>query len=208
MKNSIGSLDVISSEQAVTLSGLFHQRVARCPEDIAYQQYDSQSGRWQDYTWQEMATQVAHWQQALNKEGFTAGDRVAILLHNSVEWVCFEQAALALGLVVVPLYTTDTPDNIAYILADSGARLLLVGDLEQWQALAEHCQDLSSLQRVLCIGGESPVADDAVLCSVETWLGSVTDTSPPAHSSQPGDLATLVYTSGTTGPPKGVMLSH
>lgn len=208
MKNSIGSLDVISSEQAVTLAGLFRQRVARCPEAIAYQQYDSRAGCWQDYTWQEMATQVARWQQALDKEGLAVGDRVAVLLHNSVEWVCFEQAALTLGLVVVPLYTTDSPDNIAYILTDSETRLLLVGELSQWQALADHYQGLSCLQRVLCLESESPVADDPLLRSVETWLGSVTDTSLPAHSSQPSELATLVYTSGTTGPPKGVMLSH
>jgi long-chain acyl-CoA synthetase len=208
MKNSMGSLDVISSEQAVTLPGLFHQRVARCPAAIAYQQYDSRNGGWQDYTWQEMATRIARWQAALNKEGLTAGDRVAILLHNSVEWVCFEQAALALGLVVVPLYTTDTPDNIAYILADSGARLLLAGELLQWQALANHSQDLSCLQRVLYLEGESPGAEDPVLRRVETWLGGVTDIAPPVHVNQPGDLATLIYTSGTTGAPKGVMLSH
>jgi long-chain acyl-CoA synthetase len=208
MKNSMGTLDVISSEQAVTLPGLFHQRVARCPGAVAYQQYDNQSGRWQDYTWQAMATQVARWQRALGKEGFVAGDRVAILLRNSVEWVCFEQAALASGLVVVPLYTTDTPDNIAYILADSGARLLLVGGFEQWRALANHSQDLSCLQRVLCLEAEGFVAEDAVLRSVETWLGSVTGTSPVVHNSRSGELATLIYTSGTTGPPKGVMLSH
>lgn len=208
MKNSMGSLDVIPIEQAVTLPGLFRQRVARCPGAIAYQQYDSRTGHWQDYSWQEMAAQVARWQQALDREGFIAGDRVAILLRNSVEWVCFEQAALALGLVVVPLYTTDTPDNIAYILADSGARLLLAGELLQWQELASHSRDLSCLQRVLCLEGENPGADDTVLRSVETWLGSVTATSPPVHVSQPVDLATLIYTSGTTGPPKGVMLSH
>ena len=78
---------------------------------------------------------VARWKRALAKEQFARASRVAVLLRNSVEWVCFDQASLSLGLVVVPLYPSDAPDNIAYILADSGARLLLwehKGDGRHW----------------------------------------------------------------------------
>ena len=208
MKSSMGPLDIILGEQAVTLDGLFRQRVARSTDAIAYQQFDNSDECWRDYSWQDMATQVARWQQALHKEGMSAGDRVAILLHNSVEWVCYEQAALGLGLVVVPLYTTDTPDNIAYVLADSGARLLLLDNCEKWQALSEHCETLSGLQRVVCLECESSIEAGSMLSSVETWLADASVTSIPEHTHQPGDLATLVYTSGTTGRPKGVMLSH
>jgi len=208
MKSSMGSLDIISAQQAETLDGLFRQRVERSGDAIAYQQYDNYTECWRDYSWQDMAERVASWQQAISMEGVTAGDRVAILLNNSSEWVCFEQAALALGLVVVPLYTTDTPENIAYVLEDSGSRLLLIGDCSQWHELAEHCQGLSGLQRVLCLECEHSVESDSLLCSVETWLAAATGTSAPAHTSRPEDLATLVYTSGTTGRPKGVMLSH
>ena len=86
-----------------------------------------------------MGTLVARWKRALAREQFAPGDRVAVLLRNSVEWVCFDQAALSLRLVVVPLYPSDAPDNIAYILADSGARLLMVGTQGRWETLAPLC---------------------------------------------------------------------
>ena len=90
---------------------------------------------------------VVCWKLALARENFAPGDRVAILLHNSVEWVCFDQAALSLGLVVVPLYPSDTPGNIAYILADSGARLLLVGTRGRWETLSPLCASLTGLSK-------------------------------------------------------------
>ncbi len=126
-------LDVIGFDDAETLPDMFRQRVARTPQIVAYRQYDAGDGMWKSYDWKQMAGLVACWQAALDKEGLAAGDRVAILIANSVEWVCFDQAALALELVVVPLYITDTPDNIAYILGDAGARLLLVNTPQQWQ---------------------------------------------------------------------------
>ena len=86
-------------------------------------------------------------QQALVGEGLEPGDRVAIYLKNSVEWICCEQASLSLGLVVVPVYNLDTPKSIASILQDSGSRLLLADSVEQWQALAEFHAGLPELAR-------------------------------------------------------------
>lgn len=198
-------LDVIDLDEVGSLPGLFRQRVARTLDAIAYRQYDADDGEWKDYTWKQMARLVVHWQRALANEELAVGDRVAILLPNSVEWVCFDQAALALGLVVVPLYTTDTPDNIAYILADAGARLLLVSTPTQWQPLATSRTSFPELQRVLCLSAVDP--SDPLLRSVPAL------TEEPAgetvrHVADPDELATIVYTSGTTGRPKGVMLSH
>ncbi|MCK4744369.1 MAG: long-chain fatty acid--CoA ligase [Sulfuriflexus sp.] len=201
-------LDVIDLDEAGSLPGLFRQRVARTPDAIAYRQYDADDGEWKTYTWKQMAGLVAHWQQTLANEELAVGDRVAILLRNSVEWVCFDQAALALGLVVVPLYTTDTPDNIAYILADAGARLLLVGTPTQWQSLATSRTTFPELQRVLCLSAADP--SDTILRSVPA-LPALTEEpvgETVSRAAGPDELATIVYTSGTTGPPKGVMLSH
>ncbi len=133
-----GTLDAIPMEAARTLAGLFHQRASRTPDAIAYRQFNVNLGEWQSYTWRTMQGRVARFKAALDAEAMAPGDRVAIALPNSTEWVCFDQAALALGLVVVPLYATDTPENVSYILADSGARVLLVDTPQRWQALSTH----------------------------------------------------------------------
>ena len=203
----------IGAEDARTLAGLFARRVALTPGAIAYRQFEA--GGWRDYSWREVAREVARWQSALAAEGLAPGERVAISLPNGLDWVCFDQAALALGLVTVPLYTTDSPGNLAYILDDAGARLLLLHSDARWGSVLEQGGGLPMLQRVLCRRHTGANQDDR-LRAVAAWLspadaapGAARDLRPAAAAlADPDALATLVYTSGTTGPPKGVMLSH
>lgn len=200
----------IHADQIGTLSGLFQRRVARTPKAIAYLQYDPAKRKWKRYTWQEMERLVARWQHALAKEGLAPGERVAILLNNSVEWACFDLAALSLQLVVVPLDTSDSSESITNILEDSGARLLLVGRIEQWLPLAAQHSSLHALQKVLCVNPASiPITDNSTTAVqfVKDWLDK--DTPPLGDYAVNRDsLATIVYTPGTTSRPKGVMLSH
>lgn len=196
------SLNTIPAETINTLPALFQQRVQRSPDAIAYQQY--MDGNWRDFSWQEMHYRVKKWQQALSHERLSKGDRVAILLPNSTEWVCFDQAALGLGLVVVPLYVQDTPDDIAYILADSGTRILIIAFNKQWEALLPHQKHLTNIQRIICLEEVNSV--DPRICHIKLWLDKGADTTQAPID--PDSLATIIYTSGTTGHPKGVMLSH
>jgi long-chain acyl-CoA synthetase len=182
-----------------TLPDLFRSRAEHGGSDIAYRQYDPAQDVWLDFTWHDMATLVRRWRRALQREGLAAGDRVAILLRNSVEWVCFDQAALSLGLVVVPLFTTDAPVSTAYILANSGTRLLLIDSYERWLCLAAHCASMTDLKRAVCLRGcEDPGGESERPHNAVRWLATAPDAGaePEAHIT-PGTLATIVYTSGT-----------
>ena len=195
--------DAIAAAEAGTLPGLFRQRVARSADDVAYEQFDAATGRWRAYRWRDMQALVARWRAGFDREGLAPGDRVAVLLRNCVEWVCFDQAALATGLVVVPLYTTDSLEGLLLGLTDSGARLLLVESLEQWRPIAPHRAALPALRTVICLTGTA--AEGAT--AVAEWLPAAPSAGPD-RASGPEGLATIIYTSGATGTPKGVMLSH
>lgn len=199
--------DIIDYTAAATLPGLFRLRAARSPDAIAYKYFDAQTARWRDSTWAQTAVDVARWQTALLREGFAPGERVAILLRNCREWVLFDQAALALGLIVVPLYLDDSAENIAYILNDAGASCVLLEDAEHWRLLCSAPEALRSLRCVVTLEDLSGSTRDPRVRWAGQWLPPSADPLP-ACPCQPDQLATIVYTSGTTGRCKGVMLSH
>ncbi len=207
MGNGGGPTHFISAQEAVTLDGLFRERVKRTPGGVAYRDFNPQQASWRDYTWAQIDQQVGRWQAALDRDGLKAGDRVAVMLRNSPEWVIFDQAALGLGLIVVPLYTQDRPDNVAYIVGDSGCKVLLFGTRDQWREFADVRAQLGGLTRILIVEPLADAGDDPRLQSIDQWLpesGGETRHIPRDAAA----LATIVYTSGTTGRPKGVMLSH
>lgn len=198
--------DIISPEQAGTLYGLFIERLKRSPDHCAYRSYSKKLKVWYDTSWQEVAKQVARWQEALSKENLEPGDRVAINLKNCKEWVFFDMAAMGLGLVVVPLYPDDRPDNVAYILQDADVKLLFLQNTAQWKRLAPSITQEHHLQRVIINQLDNEKLPDPARYK-EQYL--------PQHEAKlqtlgnaPHQLASIIYTSGTTGRPKGVMLSH
>lgn len=208
-KRPSSNIDIISRIEAQTLPGLFLQRVDRSPDAVAYSEY--REGHWQEFTWAKMLQKVARFRAAINRTSLNTGDRVAILLPNGTDWIAFDMAAMANGLVTVPLYPQDSPNSIAYILSNSGARLCLLDSMARWESLAPQIADSMPLEQVwikdlldranvLTSGGQR------LLPLVGVLERSRPDNTETRCSGD--DTATIIYTSGTTGRPKGVMLSH
>ena len=199
--------DFISSSEAGNLTGLLRCRAARSPDAIAYRQYDNNSELWQTFTWRQVEEEIVRWRGAIANAELKPGDRVAIMHRNSVEWILFEQAALSLGLVVVPIYFKDNPGNVAFILGNCGASLLLVGGSAQWRELAPLRDQFPELKTVIALKDAPENSPALNTHHIADWLSAYSTTAEP-HNVAQDDLASIVYTSGTTGRPKGVMLSH
>ncbi|MGO9173531.1 MAG: AMP-dependent synthetase/ligase [Rhodomicrobium sp.] len=196
-----------------TLAEMFHTRVEQTPGSVAYLQHDSGTGEWAGWTWRRTSEEASRWRLALAKEQLVPGSRVATLMASSVSYVCADQAALSLGLAIVPMHTTDNPGNLAYILQDSDASALIIDNPAYWARLAPEVRDLAGLKRIVVItdgepGGDGPIEADARAMRASQWLGTGEARETPGASVAPETLAAIVYTSGTTGRPKGVMLSH
>lgn len=200
--------DYIPPGEVGTLPRLFQARVRRTPEAIAYRQFDAGQGLWRECSWADASAAVERWRTALAREGLKPGDVVAIMLPNSGEWLTFDQAALSLGLVVVPLYTSDRADNLAYILEDSGASVLILQHMEIWRGIEQGGQTLKRLQRVIVTQAAGPMDSRGRVMSLDQWLERGGDGRAEAMAANGHDLASIVYTSGSTGRPKGVRLSH
>jgi len=201
------NLDLIDVDGHQSLAHIFTERVRRTPDKVAVRDYDYANDRWADYTWSELATEVVRWQVAMRGCGLVEGDRVAIRCRNSRQWMIFDIAALGLGLVVVPLYVADRSDNVAYVLDHSQTRFLLVENDEMWEELAADRKDFGVVEKIVILEGDASATYDDDVVAAAGWLGEA-NTELEACVSDWESLASIVYTSGTTGPPKGVMLSH
>jgi len=169
------------------------------PDKILYSQYEN--GAWRDYSATEVAQLAARWQAAFRAQGMARGDRVALCVKNGVNWVAIDQAALGLGLVLVPLYLIDNPGNVAWCVSDSAARLLVLENARMLEALQA---TLTTMPTIVCLQRDVP---DSTAIGVDKWLPRAA-LPFEVQPLEPDALASIVYTSGTTGRPKGVMLSH
>jgi long-chain acyl-CoA synthetase len=159
-------------------------------------------GAVQETTFAELVTAAREIASGLIAHGIGPGDRIAILGNTRPEWTLADFGAIFAGATVVPVYHTNSPEECAYVLAHSGARILICEDAEQREKVESVRAQLPALEHVFTMvtTGRSPSLDD---------LRAAGDTQAlPRVELGPDDPATIVYTSGTTGPPKGCELSH
>lgn len=188
-----------------TLCELFEARVAATPDVIAYRFYSPRRQAWLNLTWAQTADRVAAWRSVLADHGVRPGDRVAIMLRNSPEWLCVDQATMSLGAITVGLFCADTPASNAHLLADSGARLLIAVKA-RWVARILATEACPTLDQALVFTGDLSI--NPRLASADTALAERPARTAQAVRPQPGDLASLIYTSGSSGRARGAMLSH
>ncbi len=193
-----------------TLSEFVPLRAAQIPDAVALRQYDRKAKAWQSVTYSELNKLITAWRRALVALNLERGTRVAILLNNSVDAVLADQAVLANGLIPVPLHAIDTPGSSAFILNDSEATVLITNKLERWTLIEKANMPIPDLKHVILTEERAleKEEDGKKLYSKDVWLAKGKDVTELPAGPSPEDLAAIVYTSGTTGRPKGVMLTH
>jgi long-chain acyl-CoA synthetase len=163
---------------------------------------------WVDRTFQQVFDIVKPLALGLVALGIEKGDRVSILGNTRPEWTYFDFAALSIGATVVPIYQTNSPEECAYVLENSDAKVVVVEDDEQLAKVREVRAGLPLLENVVMMVGS---ADDVLSMDQLAAKGAAVDPSvfdqrSAAVTSE--DICTFIYTSGTTGPPKGCIISH
>src|SRR5215207_3674107 len=186
---------------ARTMTEAFRLTVEDHPDRVAVRTQDDGVS----LTWAQLRDRVDALAGGLAGLGVGRGDTVALMLGNRPEFHIADLAAMTLGATPFSIYQTFTPDQIAYVVGDAGARLAIVEEayLDRLQAARK---DLPALERVIVVEGargRDTIAWDEVEGAAPDF-----DPEPPWRAVEPEDVLTLIYTSGTTGPPKGVQLVH
>jgi long-chain acyl-CoA synthetase len=200
-----------------TLVRLFAERASALASKPALK--SKRRGEWQAVTWEEWDARARAIATELVTSGIEPGDRVAIFASTREEWVIVDLAVLMAGAVTVPIYQTLNGEQAAYILSDSGARVLFAEDAAHLTRIADGGgrAALDALVKIVVMDDPHddvvpaglrtrPTPLEELLARTRGTRGAVVQ--PRIDAVRASDLATIIYTSGTTGPPKGAMLTH
>ncbi len=195
-----------------SMAEMFHHRVRSTPDTDAYGWRED--GTWKWMTWAEAARRVRRIACGLRALGVQNEQRVAILSGTRLEWVLADLGILTASAATTTVYPSNTPEECAYILNDSGTVVVFCDTIKQVEKLQSVREKAKSVFRVVLFDGAPPQDDWVISFERLEELGAAWDAANPGQydaisSAIRGDqLATLIYTSGTTGVPKGVELTH
>jgi long-chain acyl-CoA synthetase len=201
---------MMSREEPRTINELFRQAVQE-RAGRALMRYKREKV-WRDLTGAQLEERVRQTALGLHHLGLRAGDRVALLAESSPEWSISDYATLACGGITVPIYPTQSVEQVGYILRDSAARVLFISTHKQLRRIQPALETLKSPPQLILF--ESSRDENTLSLAALEARGEEIHAQQPelypalAAKPQPEDLATIIYTSGTTGEPKGVMLTH
>jgi long-chain acyl-CoA synthetase len=194
-----------------TLVDLFRHAVAKEKSDLLNYKRD---GAWRSLSARELDEKVRTVTMALYALGVRAGDHVGLLSENRPEWTIADLGVLNCGAADVPIYSTQAPKQVAYILKDAGVEVLFISNQDQYTRVRDALNNCPKLRVVVSFDQVNASMSKVMNFNDFLAWGRAADQSEPhlyetlRASVQPDSLATLIYTSGTTGDPKGVMLSH
>ncbi|HNH87025.1 MAG TPA: AMP-dependent synthetase/ligase, partial [Solirubrobacterales bacterium] len=190
-----------------TLADLLPNSAARHGSDGAFL-FKNEAGSWEETSYEKVAAEVQALTLGLKALGVQRGDKVAIIGNTRPEWTLFDFAAMSTGATVVPIYQSNSPSECQYVLEHSESRVVIAENEDQLAKIREVRDSLPALENVVIMIGE---ADDAISMNelrAKGDSGSAEDYKASYEAVEPDDLCKIVYTSGTTGPPKGCMISH
>jgi len=183
------------------LVDLFEQSVAKYPNNRLFGTKNPVSGQYEWITYRQVADRVDNLRSALKKLGLSQGEKVGVILNNCSEWYICEQAVHGLGGVFVPMYLQELPKVMQYIVTDAEVKFLFVRDANTFEKVKDFKKVIPTLKEIFVVYGEGENSMNAL---EEMGRKNPAPSIKPAWS----DMANIVYTSGTTGDPKGVELSH
>jgi long-chain acyl-CoA synthetase len=186
-----------------TLPHLIRRALAKPRDEVLFERV---AGKWTPTSSARLLERAENVACAIRDAGLSAGDRVALVAHNSIDWIVCDFGIFFSGCVVVPIYPTQALDHTAYILRHSGAKLVFVDSDATLQHLRQSRAELPRVVEFDSSGPEGLAAFESRGAAIRAEHPEL----PGAYEATlvPDDLAVLIYTSGTTGDPKGVMLSH